>query len=158
MHPSSDLSPSLPLLLPLSPPIWRPSSAPDLMPPSVRHSSPLLAILADWFGGGSGILELVAPKNQGGLISIGNAGFVVYPCKIHRVHMTRSKLHVVECNDEYMTEEHIEHENTMCKDVESSHVQPSSCNVEEGLNDSDDEEYQDDIVANEQGNYLLKLR
>ncbi|KAI4988919.1 hypothetical protein ZWY2020_036236 [Hordeum vulgare] len=39
----------------------------------------------------------------------------------------------------------------MCKDVESSHVQPSSCNVEEGLNDSDDEEYQDDTVANEQG-------
>ncbi|KAE8770372.1 hypothetical protein D1007_57884 [Hordeum vulgare] len=65
--------------------------------------------------------------------------------------MTRSKLHVVECNDEYMTEEHIEHENTMCKDVESSHVQPSSRNVEEGLNDSDDEEYQvDDTVANEQ--------
>lgn len=60
--------------------------------------------------------------------------------------MTRSKLHVVECNDEYMTEEHIEHENTMCKDVE------------EGLNDSDDEEYQDNTVANEQGNYLLTLR
>lgn len=72
--------------------------------------------------------------------------------------MTRSKLHVVECNDEYMTEEHIEHENTMCKDVESSHVQPSSRNVEEGLNDSDDEEYQDNTVANEQGNYLLTLR
>ncbi|KAE8805056.1 hypothetical protein D1007_18900 [Hordeum vulgare] len=52
--------------------------------------------------------------------------------------MTRSKLHDVECNDEYMTEEHIEHENTMCKDVE------------EGLNDSDDEEYQDNTVANEQ--------
>ncbi|KAI5021451.1 hypothetical protein ZWY2020_058181, partial [Hordeum vulgare] len=51
--------------------------------------------------------------------------------------------------------EHIEHENTMCKDVESSHVQPSSRNVEEGLNDSDDEEYQvDDTVANEQGTYL----
>ncbi|KAI4972005.1 hypothetical protein ZWY2020_002930 [Hordeum vulgare] len=55
------------------------------------------------------------------------------------------KLHVVECNDEYMTEEHIEHENTMCKDVESSHVQPSSRNVEEVLNDSDDEEYQDTL-------------
>ncbi|KAE8791160.1 hypothetical protein D1007_34418 [Hordeum vulgare] len=72
--------------------------------------------------------------------------------------MTQSKLHVVECNDEYMTEEHIEHENTMCKDVESSHVQPSSRNVEEGLNDSDDEEYQvDDTVANEQEIVYLYL-
>nr|XP_045085709.1 uncharacterized protein LOC123494334 isoform X2 [Aegilops tauschii subsp. strangulata] len=64
--------------------------------------------------------------------------------------MTQSKLHVVECNDEYMTEEHVEHENAMFKDVESSHVQPSSCNVEEGLDDSDDEEDQDDTATNEQ--------
>ena len=71
--------------------------------------------------------------------------------------MTRSKLHVIECNDEYMTEEHVEHENAMFKDVESSHVQPSSCNVEEGLDDSDDEEDQDDTATNEQGNYLLTL-
>ena len=45
----------------------------------------------------------------------------------------------------------------MFKDVESSHVQPSSCNVEEGLDDSDDEEDQDDTATNEQGNYLLIL-
>lgn len=64
--------------------------------------------------------------------------------------MTRSKLHVVECNDEYMAEEHIEHENAMPKDADSSHVQPSSCNSEEGLTDSEDEEDQDDSAANEQ--------
>lgn len=49
-----------------------------------------------------------------------------------------------------MMEDHIEHENAMRKDADSSHVQPSSCNGEEGLTDSDDEEDQDDTAANEQ--------
>lgn len=75
----------------------------------------------------------------------------------HGADMTWSKLHVVECNDEYMMEDHIEHENAMRKDADSSHVQPSSCNGEEGLTDSDDEEDQDDTAANEQGNNLLIL-
>lgn len=62
--------------------------------------------------------------------------------------MTRSKLNVVQCTDEYMNEEHIEHENTTHKDVESSHL---NCNDEEGLTDSDDEG-DDETVATDQGN------
>lgn len=55
--------------------------------------------------------------------------------------MTRSKLRVVQCNDEYMTEEH---GNTTHKNAESSDFEPLSCNGEEGLTESDDEEDEDD--------------
>nr|XP_051205607.1 uncharacterized protein LOC127319680 [Lolium perenne] len=55
--------------------------------------------------------------------------------------MTRSKLRVVQSNDEYMTEEH---ENTMHVDAESSASEPLSCNGKEGFPESDDEEDEDD--------------
>jgi hypothetical protein len=71
-----------------------------------------------------------------------------------RAEMTRSKLHVVQCNNEYMTEEH---DNTMHEDDESSDFQPLSCDDEEGLTDSDDEEDEhdhDDTGDNAQHNFL----
>ncbi|KAM0839566.1 hypothetical protein ACQ4PT_060235 [Festuca glaucescens] len=55
--------------------------------------------------------------------------------------MTRSKLRVVQSNDEYLTEEH---ENTMHVDAESSDSEPLSCNGKEGFPESDDEEDEDD--------------
>ncbi|KAK1642790.1 hypothetical protein QYE76_060595 [Lolium multiflorum] len=55
--------------------------------------------------------------------------------------MTRSKLRVVQSNDEYMTEEH---ENTMHVDAESSDSEPLSCTGKEGFPESDDEEDEDD--------------
>lgn len=54
------------------------------------------------------------------------------------------KLLVVQCNDEYMIAEHIEHQNTMGKDVESPHFQHYSWSAEEGLTDSDNEADKDD--------------
>jgi hypothetical protein len=67
--------------------------------------------------------------------------------------MTRCKLHVVQSNDEYMTEEH---ENTMHVDAESSDSEPLSCNGKEGFPESDDEEDEDDhddTADNAEGNW-----
>ncbi|KAM0909763.1 hypothetical protein ACQ4PT_014614 [Festuca glaucescens] len=61
--------------------------------------------------------------------------------KRDRADMTRSKLRVVQSNDEYLTEEH---ENTMHVDAESSDSEPLSCNGKEGFPESDDEEDEDD--------------
>ena len=66
--------------------------------------------------------------------------------------MIRIKLRVVQSNDECMTEEH---ENTTHDDAASSDFEPLSCNGEEGLTESDDEEDEgdnDDTGDNGQGN------
>ncbi|KAM0915976.1 hypothetical protein ACQ4PT_010459 [Festuca glaucescens] len=55
--------------------------------------------------------------------------------------MTRSKLRVVQSSDEYMTEEH---DNITHDDDESSDFERLSCNGEEGLTESDDEEDEDE--------------
>ena len=54
--------------------------------------------------------------------------------------MTRNKMHVVESNEEYMLEEHIEQQNCAEQVVESSDPQLITSNVEEGFSDSDDED------------------
>jgi hypothetical protein len=67
--------------------------------------------------------------------------------------MTRSKLRVVQSNDEYMTEEH---ENIMHVDAESSDSEHLSCNGKEGFPESDDEEDEDDhddTADNAEGNW-----
>lgn len=52
--------------------------------------------------------------------------------------MSRTRINVVESNEEYMMEEPIEHHNSAEKDVESSDVHERTTNDEEGFTDCDD--------------------
>ena len=58
--------------------------------------------------------------------------------------MSRTRINVVESNEEYMMEEPIEHHNSAEKDVESSDVHGRATNDEEGFTDCDDADENED--------------
>ncbi|KAK1646380.1 hypothetical protein QYE76_064185 [Lolium multiflorum] len=92
---------------------------------------------------GTQTLQLGSSSDQAffSLSSLLSASSLPTLCFGGRADMTRSKLRVVQSNDEYMTEEH---ENIMHVDAESSDSEPLSCNGKEGFPESDDEEDEDD--------------
>ena len=58
--------------------------------------------------------------------------------------MSRTRINVVESNEEYMMEEPIKHHSSVEKDVESSDVHEKATNDEEGFtgcDDADENEY-----------------
>ena len=64
--------------------------------------------------------------------------------------MSRTRINVVESNEEYMMDEPIEHHNSAERDVESSDVQEITTNDEEGFTDCDDA----DADENEDGKFV----
>ncbi|XBH61086.1 hypothetical protein VPH35_115588 [Triticum aestivum] len=71
--------------------------------------------------------------------------------------MSRTRINVVESNEEYMMEEQIEHHNSAAKDVESSDVHERTTNDEEGFTDCDDarvDENEDDQPIGKEAKHL----